>query len=89
VTELAVEFAVEFAGWVGAGALLGAFVLVSSGRLAARGLAFQLLNVAGAVGLVVNGAWHAAWPSVGLNVVWVAVGLAALARVRRPVSADL
>lgn len=80
---------VEYAGWLGAGALLGAYVLVSSGRLTARGNAFQLLNVAGAVGLVVNGAWHDAWPSVGLNVVWIAVGSAALARARRPEPAEL
>jgi hypothetical protein len=82
------QLAVEIAGWLGAGALLGAYVLVSSGRLAARGHAFQLLNVAGAVGLVVNGAWHDAWPSVGLNVVWVGVGLAALVRLRQRTSAD-
>ena len=83
------ELAVEVAGWLGAGALLGAYVLVSSGRLPARGHAFQLLNLAGAAGLVVNGVWHTAWPSVGLNVVWIAVGLAALTRLMRPESADV
>lgn len=84
-----IELAVELAGWLGAGALLGAYVLVSSGYLAARGGGFQLLNVLGAVGLVVNGAWHQAWPSVGLNVVWIAVGLAALGRCSRPESTEL
>jgi hypothetical protein len=83
------ELAVELAGWLGAGALLGAYVLVSSGRLAARGHVFQLINLAGATGLVINGAWHDAWPSVGLNVVWIAVGLAALTRLRRAEAVDL
>ncbi len=83
-----IELVVELVGWLGAGCLLGAYVLVSSGRLAARGHAFQLLNVAGAAGLVINGAWHDAWPSVGLNVVWIAVGLAALTQLRRPETAD-
>jgi hypothetical protein len=82
------QLAVELAGWLGAGALLGAYVLVSSGRLTARGQAFQLLNLAGAAGLVLNGAWHDAWPSVGLNAVWIAVGLAALARLPRAAAAD-
>jgi hypothetical protein len=82
------ELAVELVGWLGAGALLGAYVLVSTGRVAPRGHAFQLLNLAGATGLVVNGAWHTAWPSVGLNVVWIAVGLAALTRLMRPETAD-
>lgn len=84
-----IQLSVELAGWLGAGALLSAYVLVSSGHLAARGRGFQLLNAAGAVGLVVNGAWHHAWPSVGLNVVWIAVGVAAMGRVRRPESTEL
>ena len=83
------ELALELIGWLGAGALLGAYVLVSSGRLAPRGHAFQLLNLVGAAGLVINGAWHDAWPSVGLNVVWIVVGLAALSRLRRPEPADV
>jgi len=82
------RLSVELAGWMGAGALLGAYVLVSSGRLAPRGALFQLLNLVGAAGLVVNGAWHDAWPSVGLNLVWITVGLAALARLGPPTSAD-
>jgi hypothetical protein len=83
------QLAVEIVGWLGAGALLGAYVLVSSGRMAPRGAPFQLLNLVGATGLVVNGAWHDAWPSVGLNLVWIAVGVVALTRLRRPQSADL
>ena len=78
-----IVWGVELAGWLGAAALLGAYVLVSSGILVPRGRAFQLLNLGGAAGLVINGAWHAAWPSVGLNVVWIAVGLVALTRLIR------
>ncbi len=39
---------------------------------------FQSMNVAGAAGLVVNSAWHAAVPSTVLNVIWLGVGLATL-----------
>lgn len=71
---------VDVVGWIGAGALLSAYALVSSGRLAGRGLAFQLLNLLGAVGLLVNGVYHGAWPSAGLNAVWLVIGVVALAR---------
>ena len=84
-----IQLSVELAGWLGAGALLSAYVLVSSMHLNARGRGFQLLNLAGAVGLAVNGAWHHAWSSVALNVVWIAVGVVALGRVRRPESTEL
>jgi hypothetical protein len=69
-------------GWAGAALLLGAYALVSAGRLAGGGLAFQLMNLAGAVGLAVNSAVNGAWPSVALNLVWIAVGAVTL--LRRP-----
>ena len=73
---------VDLAGWVGAVALLGAYALVSAGQVQGRGIAFQLLNLVGAIGLLANGVWHGAWPSAALNAVWLVVGLVALARVR-------
>lgn len=78
-----IRFLVDVAGWLGAGALLSAYALVSSGRLRGRAIGFQLLNLAGAVGLLVNGVYHGAWPSAGLNSVWLVVGLTALTRLRR------
>jgi hypothetical protein len=72
----------EAAGWAGAAALLLAYGLVSNGRLDGRSRGFQLLNLAGAAGLLANGIWHGAWPSAVLNAVWLALGLSALARLR-------
>jgi hypothetical protein len=40
------------------------------------------MNLAGAVGLAVNSAVNGAWPSVALNLVWIAVGAVTL--LRRP-----
>lgn len=74
---------VEICGWVGASLILGAYALVSAGRLAARAPLYQWMNVVGAAGFMVNGGWHGAWPSFGLNVVWLAIGLIALRRNRR------
>ena len=71
---------VDLLGWIGAGALLSAYALVSTGRLQGRGLAFQALNLVGAAGLLINGVYHGAWPSAGLNTVWLVVGMVALAR---------
>ncbi|GAB4048536.1 CBU_0592 family membrane protein [Catellatospora paridis] len=71
------ELLVEVAGWLGATALLLAYGLLSSGRIAA-GTTYQLLNLVGAVALAVNGVVHRALPSVAVNVVWLIIGLAAL-----------
>lgn len=74
---MSVELLVEVVGWLGAAALLLAYGLLSSGRLAA-GTTYQLLNLAGAVALAINGIAHRALPSVAVNVVWLVIGLAAL-----------
>lgn len=70
----------DVVGWIGAAALLSAYAFVSSGRMHGRDTWFQLLNLGGALGLLVNGAYHGAWPSVGLNSVWFVVGGLALLR---------
>jgi len=74
---------VDVAGWTGAALILGAYALISSGKLKARSPLYQWINIVGAVGLIINGGWNTAWPSVGLNVVWLGIGLYALRRHRR------
>ncbi|MGP3962675.1 CBU_0592 family membrane protein [Nonomuraea sp. 3N208] len=70
-------------GWAGAAVLLIGYALVSSSRISGDGVAYQLLNLFGAVGLMVNSAYSAAWPSAGLNLVWAAIGVVALVKLAR------
>ncbi|MEV4285377.1 hypothetical protein AB0K40_07700 [Nonomuraea bangladeshensis] len=70
-------------GWAGAAVLLAAYALVSSGRIQGDGLTYQVMNLFGAVGLMVNSAWSAAWPSAGLNLVWAAIGVVALVKLAK------
>ena len=53
------------------------------GRLTGQSLVYQLMNVAGAAGFLVNGWWHGALPSASLNLVWMLIAAAALWRIRR------
>ncbi len=70
-------------GWSGAAALLVAYALVSRQRVAGDGFTYQALNVYGAAAVSANSAVHRAWPSVGLNVMWIGIGVVALRRVAR------
>jgi hypothetical protein len=70
---------VEILGWIGTLLLLYAYLRVSM-RNREPGPSFHVMNVVGAACLVLNGAVNGAWPSVGLNVVWVGIGTAALLR---------
>ena len=74
---------IEAAGWIGAGLILGSYILVSTGRLEGRSRTFQWMNIVGAAGFVINSGWHGAIPSTVLNLVWLGVGLATLWTLRR------
>jgi hypothetical protein len=71
---------VEVAGWAGAGLILFAYLLVTAGRVTGQSSTFQLMNLVGAAGFVLNGWWHDARPSAVLNVVWMLIAAVALWR---------
>ena len=71
---------VEIAGWGGALLILIAYLLVTTGRLTGQSRSFQWMNLVGAAGFVINGAWHDARPSAALNVVWMLIAAVALVR---------
>jgi hypothetical protein len=71
---------IDFSGWAAALLILGAYGLLSLGKIQARSPLYQWMNLLGAVGFIINCAWNGAWPSVALNVVWVGIALYALRR---------
>ena len=78
-----VEVAVEAVGWAGAGLLLGAYVLLSTRRITGESPLFHLMNLLGAIGFVINGWWHQAYPNAAMNVVWAGIAVYALVRLGR------
>ena len=78
-----VEIAVEGVGWAGALFILLDYLLLSAGRLTGQSLTYQLMNVFGAAGFIVNGWWHRAIPSATLNVIWLLIGAIATWRIMK------
>ena len=76
-----VELAVEAAGWIGAGLILLAYLLLSMGKVAGQSPLYQGMNIVGAAGFIINGWWHGAIPSAVLNVIWMMIGGVALWRI--------
>lgn len=65
---------VDALGWVGMVLLLAAYGLLTAGRLRASGVRYQLANLVGGSLLMINTAYHGAWPSAALNLVWFGIG---------------
>ena len=78
-----ISILIEIIGWIGAVLVLGAYILVSLGKLSGTSAAFQWMNAAGAGFFVVNTWWHGAIPSMTLNIIWSLIGFWALWRMRR------
>ena len=69
------KLTIEIIGWAAAALLLTAYVLLTLGKLSSRSSVYQWLNVVAGAGLIINSGWNGAYPSVFINVVWMAVGL--------------
>jgi len=72
----------EVGGWMGALALIVAYGLISWGRVAGTSGVYQSLNILGSLLLLINAAWHHAWPSSTVNLIWIGIGISAV--IRRP-----
>ena len=57
-------------------------MLLTLGRIEARSVIYQAMNVAGSAGFIVNGVANRAYPSAALNIVWKGIGLFALWQMR-------
>ena len=74
---------IESIGWIGAGLILAAYILLSNGRLDGRSRPYQWMNVVGASCFILNSGYNGAIPSAVLNVVWAMIGLYTLWQIGR------
>jgi hypothetical protein len=71
---------IEIVGWAGAALVLLAYGLLSAHKLKSRSVTYQMLNIGGSIGLVINTLWNGAIPSAAVNLIWLAIGAHALWR---------
>jgi hypothetical protein len=77
------EFALTFTdilGWIGAIEVLAAYLLVSINKVGGKSIIFQLLNLTGAIFLIINTIALKAYPSAFVNVVWSGIAIYFLLR---------
>lgn len=77
------------AGWIGAAATLGAYLLVSQGRVGPDSMKFQGMNMLGAALLGISATVSGAWPSAAANYVWILIGVQTVISARHAVRRGL
>ena len=66
-----IKVAVEAIGWIGTVAIVGAYGLLTTHRVQLQSRSYQWLNLLGSIGLMINGAYNGAYPSMMLNLIWL------------------
>ena len=67
-------------GWYGAVAILLAFGLVSFDLITPNSYTYQLLNLTGSAGILINAKRKKDFPAAALNACWIIIALIALIR---------
>ena len=76
------ELIIDILGWVGSLEVILAYAMISSQRISAQNILYQLLNLTGAIFLILNTYYYGAYPSTLINIVWVLIAIAALFKIR-------
>lgn len=66
---------IEIIGWLGAIFVLTAYILLSINKISSKGHWYQILNLLGAIFLIINTFYLKAYPSMFVNVVWVGIAI--------------
>jgi formate hydrogenlyase subunit 3/multisubunit Na+/H+ antiporter MnhD subunit len=75
-----VSILVQAIGWIGAVMVVGAYLLLTTKKIRSGSRAYQLLNLFGSIGVLVNALAYGAFPSVAINVVWFVIAIYGLSK---------
>ena len=78
--EHTIEFIVDVIGWIGTVMILLAYWMITSERVTAKSIVYQLLNAFGSIGILINAYYFGAMPSVGLNMIWLGIAVFGLVK---------
>ena len=73
----------DWAGYLGVALVLLAFLLLQAHKLRGNGLIYQLMNVLGAVGVILSLSFSAGpinWPAFLMQVAWIVIGVYGIVR---------
>jgi len=74
---------IDILGWIGSVEVIAAYGLNSYQKIKSDSLAFQLLNLTGAIFLIVNSIYKEAYPFTFINTVWSIIAVVAIVGIVR------
>jgi hypothetical protein len=71
---------IDIVGWYGVAAILAAYAFLNFELMNVRDISYQLLNLTGAFGIILEAWYKKDYEPVVLNLVWLAIALVAIIR---------
>lgn len=71
---------IEVTGWLAVLLYVLAYFLLSTNKLSAHSYTFHLLNILGAIGLIINALYYSDRANLVVNVIWFAIGAVVILR---------
>ena len=72
---------IEIVGWYGTVAIVGAYALSSFSILSSSNLLYQIINLTGAIGIVIVSFSKKAYQPGVLNMIWTVIALIAIIKI--------
>ncbi|MDX2188898.1 MAG: hypothetical protein SFY32_03470 [Bacteroidota bacterium] len=70
-----VDFLLNTVGWVGAGEVVLAYLLVSTSKVSPNHNIYIYLNLTGSIFLIINTFYLKSYPSMAINIIWAFIAL--------------
>lgn len=67
--------AIDVIGWFGAALVVIAYLLLTLRKIKSKSRLYQLLNLFGGAGVLINSAVYHAFPSVVINALWILIAI--------------
>jgi hypothetical protein len=75
------NYLIETLGWIGSLEVIAAYALNSYQKIKADSVTFQILNLTGAIFLIINSVFKQAYPFTMINSVWAVIAIGSLIRI--------
>lgn len=79
---------VDILGWFGTVLLVLGYILISMKKVHGQSISYQLYNLLGSIFLGINSYYYGAFPSVGINIMWVGIGVITMMKIVQGVKPD-
>jgi hypothetical protein len=77
---MSLELAADIVGYIGSGLIVLAYLLLQTGRVHMKSVAYSLINLTGATLLMLSLLVHTNMPSIAIEMFWIAISLYGLCR---------